>query len=136
MSPRRKAVCRRQLVKKGLATSCLLLRHDSSDRNAIAKNKNKIARRYYTSLYKDRVVLSRYRDLKLLVRPPNNLDRSLKRGLHFERDQLELCLSAIDSERIEWFIEIGAQFANNINLAHFHQIGSDHYFKSANPNDR
>jgi len=50
----------------------------------LRKIRNKVTRKYYTRIYKDCIVLSRYRDLKLLLRPSNNLDRTLHSGMDFE----------------------------------------------------
>ncbi|GAB1269184.1 hypothetical protein NBRC116493_24370 [Aurantivibrio infirmus] len=74
----------------------------------ITKLKKKITKKYYKTVYKNRVVIDDYRDLHLLLAPENHVDRRLKAKQPYENEQIDFVLTQIRLKSVDWFIDVGA----------------------------
>lgn len=81
-----------------------------SVRNMLAKLKKKIRRKYIRSLYGNKVVIKNYKNLLLLLRATNHLDRLLLSNIPFEVEQLQYFVELVNKFNANMFVDVGANF--------------------------
>jgi FkbM family methyltransferase len=73
-----------------------------------AKLKKKVLRKYVRSVYGEKIVVKEYRNLLLLLRATNHLDRLFLSNMPFEAEQIEYLIEKIKEHNADIFVDVGA----------------------------